>query len=105
MDHILRYINQTPERAPVCHPEQVEQLRQGVARVYHWLGQAPHHPWGEKELLIDIDLTGLPAGRKAEGSTKGYFSEKKGHAAGSYVGLEPPLMMKVWPPCCIQATP
>jgi hypothetical protein len=79
----------------VCQPEQVAQLRQGVESVYRWMGQAPHHQWVEDELLIDIDLTGLPAGRKAEGSTQGYFSGKKGHAAGSCVGLEPPIMMKV----------
>jgi len=89
----------------VCQPEQVAQLRQGVAKVYHWIGQAPHHQGAENELLIDIDLTGLPAGRQAEGSTKGYFSEKKGPEDGSYVGSEPPIMMKVWPPCCIQAAP
>ena len=89
----------------VCHPEQVEQLCQGVASIYRWIGQAPDHHWVEGELLIDIDLTGLPAGRKAEGSTKGYFSGKKGHEDGSYAVSEPPIMMKVWPPCCIQETP
>jgi len=89
----------------VCQPEQVEQLGQGVDSIYRWIGQAPHHHWMEGELLIDIDLTGLPAGRKAEGSTKGYFSGKKGHEGGSYAVSEPPIMMKVWPPCCIQATP
>jgi hypothetical protein len=89
----------------VCHPEQVAQLRQGVARINRWIGQAPHHQWAAAELLIDVDLTGLPAGRTAEGSSQGYFSGKKGHAAGSYVGSAPPLMMKVWPPGCIQATP
>jgi hypothetical protein len=88
-----------------CQPEQVEQLRQGVESIYRWIGQAPHHQWAADELLIDIDLTGLPAGRKAEGSSQGYFSGKKGHGGGSYVGSERPLMMKVWSPCCIQATP
>ena len=88
-----------------CQPEQVEQLRQGIESIYRWIGQAPQHQWAAGELLVDIDLTGLPAGRKAEGSSPGYFSGKKGHAAGSYVGLGPPPMMKVWPRCCIPATP
>ena len=87
----------------VCQPEQVAQLRQGIESIYRWLGQAPQHQEGE--LLIDIDLTGLPAGRKAEGSTQGYFSGKRGHAVGSCVVSEPPIMMKVWPPCYIPATP
>jgi hypothetical protein len=89
----------------VCQAEQVAQLGQGVESIYRWIGQAPHHQWAAAELLVDIDLTGLPAGRKAEGSSPGYFSGKKGHAAGSYVGSGPPLMMKVWPPCCIRAIP
>lgn len=88
----------------VCQPEQVAQVRQGVESIYRWTGQAPHHRWTAGELLIDIDLTSLPAGRKAEGSTQGYFSGKKGHAAGSCVGSTPPLMMKVWPLCCIRVT-
>jgi hypothetical protein len=80
----------------VCQAEQVAQLGQGVESLYRWLGQAPHHPWtaGDR-LLVDIDLTGLPAGRKAQGCSPGYFSGKKGHGAGSYVGSGPPLMMKV----------
>ena len=87
----------------VCQAEQVAQLGQGVESLYRWIGQAPQHQWASGELLVDIDLTGLPAGRKAEGSRPGYFSGKKGSAAGSYVGSGPPLRMKVWPPCCIRA--
>lgn len=65
----------------ICQTEQVEQLRAGVQGVYQWIGQAPRHPWSTEPLLVDIDLTGLPAGRQAEGSTKGYFSGKKGPEA------------------------
>jgi hypothetical protein len=64
-----------------CHPEQVAQLRAGVDAVYQWIGQAPHHARSAGPLTIDIDLTGLPAGRQAEGSTKGDFSGKKGPEA------------------------
>lgn len=83
----------------VCQPEQVEQLREGVTSLYRWTGQAAQHDWASSELLIDIDLTGLPAGRQAEGSTKGYFSGKKGHEADSYAELGRRPMMKAWPPC------
>jgi hypothetical protein len=64
-----------------CQPEQVEQLRAGVDAVYQWIGRAPHHARSAGPLTIDIDLTGLPAGRQAEGSTKGYFSGKRGPEA------------------------
>lgn len=67
-----------------CQAEQVEQLRSGVTAVYHWIGQAPYHQWHDSPLVVDVDLTGLPAGRTAEGSTKGYFSGKK--------GARPPVM-------------
>lgn len=69
-----------------CEAEQVEQLRAGVEAIYRWIGQAPQHSWENTPLMIDIDLTGLLAGKKAEGSTKGYFSEKKGRMVGSSVG-------------------
>lgn len=89
----------------VCQQDQVDQLRAGGDTLYRWIGQAPHHNWTAGELVVDIDLTGLPAGPQAKGSTKGYFSGKKGHAAGNCVGLGPPIMMKVSPPGCIQVTP
>jgi hypothetical protein len=88
-----------------CQVDQVAQLRAGAEVVYRWIGQAPHHPWAGSPLLIDIDLTGLPAGRQAEGSTKGYFSREKGGAAASCAGSRPPITTRVSPPCCIPATP
>lgn len=87
-----------------CEEEQVRQLRAGVEALYRWIGQAPQGTWDRCPLMIDIDLTGLPAGRNAEGSTKGYFSEKKGSADASCVVLERQTMMKVLVRCSIQAT-
>jgi hypothetical protein len=78
-----------------CGEEQVQQLRAGVNAVYRWIGRAPQGSWSSLPLMIDIDLTGLPAGRTAEGSTKGYFSEKKGHADANCVESEQRTMMKV----------
>jgi hypothetical protein len=86
-----------------CEAEQVSQMRAGVEAIYRWIGQAPQRGWNIVPLTIDIDLTGLPAGRDAEGSTKGYFSGKKGHAAANCAVLEPPTTMKVSVPCSTQA--
>ena len=58
-------------------PVTVAQLRTAVERIYVREGQALHHPFDHELLFVDIDLTGLPAGRHAEASTKGYFSGKK----------------------------
>jgi hypothetical protein len=82
-----------------CEEEQVDQLRAGVEAISRWIGRAAQHSWEKIPLMIDIDLTGLPAGRDAEGSTKGYFSGKRGPAAGNYVESEPPNTMKAWVRC------
>jgi hypothetical protein len=58
-------------------PATVAQLRTAVERLYVREGRALHHPFDQALLFLDIDLTGLPAGRHAEASTKGYFSGKK----------------------------
>jgi hypothetical protein len=89
----------------VCQPEQVAQLRSGVNQLYRWLGEAPHHQWGDPALMIDIDLTGLRAGRQAEGSTAGYFPEKRGRVVGNSAASAPPTTTKRSVLCSIRATP
>jgi hypothetical protein len=65
----------------------VHQLREATGQIYLCEGQAPRHDSAREGLLIlDIDLTGLPASQHAEGSTKGYFSGKKGGTAGNWHG-------------------
>jgi hypothetical protein len=51
------------------------------------LAQASHEIWRERSqvlshdgrgyLLLDLDLSGLPCSKRAEGSSKGFFSDKK----------------------------
>lgn len=65
----------------------VEQLRTAINTIYVREGQAMHHDYASKGLLmLDIDLTGLPASKQAEGSCKGYFSGKTGGADGNWHG-------------------
>jgi hypothetical protein len=54
----------------------IEQLRQAVDQVLHQQGQTVKHDW-RGYLHLDFDLSGLPCGKKAQGSQKGYFSGKK----------------------------
>lgn len=89
----------------VCQADQVSQLRAGTVVVYRWIGQAPHHAWADSPLMIDVDLTGLPAGRQAQGSTKGYFGREKGGADASCAASPPPIMMRASGRCCTPATP
>jgi hypothetical protein len=67
-------------------PATVAQLRTAVERSDVREGRALHHPFDQALLFLDIDLTGLPAGRHAEASTKGYFSGKNTVAGVSSPG-------------------
>jgi hypothetical protein len=53
-----------------CTAENVTQL-EGVSWYYlQRYGQTPHHRFAEKRLWVDIDVTPLPIGTKAEGSER-----------------------------------
>jgi hypothetical protein len=68
-----------------CQAEQVQQLQEGVTQVYRWIGLAPQHDW-RQPLEVDVDLTFLPASSRAQGSTKGYASGKRGSMDGNCAG-------------------
>jgi hypothetical protein len=87
-----------------CQEEQVSQLQSGVEQIYRWIGQAPQRVKALAPSIIDIDLTGMPAGRQAQGSTKGYFGREKGGVGDSYAGSVPHRMMKWSHPSSILAT-
>jgi len=67
------------ETLNACGASEVAALRGGIERVYQCFGRAMQHAW-EKEgwLILDVDLTGMPCGRKGEKATKGYFSGHPG---------------------------
>lgn len=54
----------------------IEQLRGAVCQIMQKYGETPQHDW-RGFLWFDYDLSGLPCGKQAEGSEKGYFSGKK----------------------------
>jgi hypothetical protein len=85
-------------------PPAVAQLRTAVEQIYRREGQALHHPFVHEPLFLDIDLTGLPAGRRAEASTKGYFSGEKTAVGANSPGSAPRNTMKVWCRWSIPAT-
>jgi hypothetical protein len=61
-----------------CDATTVAQLRACVRQVLRQHGRAYAHRYRQQYQLLDVDMTGLPAGRQAEGSTKGYFSHARG---------------------------
>lgn len=68
-----------------CTPENVEQLRRVVASLFRAHSRAAHHDYSASLQVLDIDMTGLPCGPKAELSRKGYFS-KEGIRHGRQLG-------------------
>ena len=54
----------------------LDQLEAAVQHISHRCSRTLQHDW-RGFLLLDFDLSGLPCGKQAEGSTKGYISGKK----------------------------
>ena len=58
----------------------IEQLRAATLQIWQTYGATATHDW-RGFLWLDYDLSGLPCSREAEGSQKGYFSQKKRYRA------------------------
>lgn len=54
----------------------IDQLRDSTTTIWRHQSQTLHHDW-RGFLWLDFDLSGLPCGKQAEESQKGYFSGKK----------------------------
>ena len=71
-------------------PEQIAQLRRGSQGLFRQYSQTMRHSFGKEWLIIDIDSTGLPASRRAEGSRKGYFAGRINHCGRQLARLSIP---------------
>lgn len=65
--------------------ENVIEMTGFMMQVYRGHSSFYRHDYKKNWLLLDVDLTGLMAGRKAEGSEKGYFSGER-NGCGRQVG-------------------
>lgn len=61
-----------------CTGENVEQMREGLKEIYRTHSEGYRHDYRRCWQVMDVDLTGMPAGRQGEGVQKGYFSGQKG---------------------------
>jgi len=61
-----------------CTAENVEQMQEALDVIYRRHSQAYHHDYRRTWLLLDVDLTGRPCGKKAALATKGYFAGQRG---------------------------
>lgn len=60
-----------------CTSDNVQQLRTAIQIILQHQGQSYRHDYEAAWQVLDIDTTGLPAGRLGEGVTKGYFAGRK----------------------------
>jgi Transposase DDE domain group 1 len=60
-----------------CTTDNVTQLRTAVTSIFRQHSQAYQHDYQAEWQLLDVDVTGLPAGRQGEGVSKGYFAHQK----------------------------
>lgn len=58
----------------VCTPETVRQMEQALKQIYQTHSRGYRHDYHQAYQVLDVDLTGLPCGRKAALATKGYFA-------------------------------
>jgi len=70
--------------------ENVHQLREAVEAIGGGLSRLAHHDFGREMLVVEVDLTGLRASKRAERSTKGYFSGERGATGRQLVKASAP---------------
>ena len=60
----------------------IDQLRLAMRQISDKSSRAKNHDW-RGFLMLDFDLSGLPCGKQAKGSKKGYFAGKKTGLVGN----------------------
>jgi len=61
-----------------CGPESTEQMREANKRIYQAHSLSYRHNFEQGWQLLDVDTSGMPAGKQGEQVTKGFFSGRKG---------------------------
>src|SRR3954452_13206057 len=60
-----------------CTAENVTQLEAALAAIYRRHGQGYRHDYARAWQILDVDLSGLPRGKKAALATSGYFARPR----------------------------
>jgi len=62
------------ETLSACTADTVKQMEQAVDQIFQFHSQSYRHNYNTQYQILDVDLTGLPCGKKAALATKGYFA-------------------------------
>src|SRR3954464_15865026 len=60
-----------------CTPEIVSQVEGALAAIYQQHGRGYRHDYAAAWQILDVDLSGLPCGKKAALATPGYFARPR----------------------------
>ena len=60
-----------------CGADQVRQMEQALQTIYRQHAQGYRHDYKQAWQLLDVDLTGMPCGKKAAFASKGYFPQQR----------------------------
>jgi hypothetical protein len=60
-----------------CTVENVQQMEQAVTTIYRQHSPAYRHDYRAVWQVLDVDLSGMPCGKKAACATKGYFAKQR----------------------------
>jgi hypothetical protein len=60
-----------------CRAEQVSQFSQALTTIYRQHSQGYTHDYQADWQILDVDLTGMPCGKKAAFASKGYFPQQR----------------------------
>jgi hypothetical protein len=55
----------------------VAEVQAGIAELFEQYSQARQHPFEKDLLVLDVDLSPLPASKQAEGSERGYLGRSR----------------------------
>jgi hypothetical protein len=61
-----------------CEEDNIIEMRKVCKETYQAHGQGYGHNYGQQWQVLDVDISGMPAGKQGEQVTKGYFSGKRG---------------------------
>jgi hypothetical protein len=65
------------ETLDACTVETVEQMEAAWALIYRQHSQGYRHPYADAWQILDVDMSGMPCGKKAAMATTGYFAKQR----------------------------
>jgi hypothetical protein len=65
------------ETLDACTTENVRQMEQAIESIYRQHSQGYQHNYHQDWQVLDVDMSGLPCGKKAAFASKGYFAKQR----------------------------